>query len=162
MPAPTLMLSLDATACTGCRLCELACVERHYGPVPGHDVAHPMVFDRRRLAIRAERAGPGEWRLEACDHCAERSCVPTCPHLALLTWGNGAVTLIEPRCTGCGACIAVCESHAIRRVGALSKAIKCDGCQEDGDRPACVRACPDDALHMVPLARTAPTEGQPH
>lgn len=160
MPAPTLMLSLDAAACTGCRLCELACVERHYGPVPDHDVEHPLVFNRRRLAIRG--SGEGGWRLEACDHCEARSCVPTCPHLALLTWGNGAVTLFEPRCTGCGACIAACDRHAIRRVGALSKAIKCDGCASDGERPACVVACPHDALRMVPLEARARPEGQPH
>lgn len=152
MPAPTLMLSLRQTACTGCRLCELACVEKHYGPVPGHDVEHPLVYDRRRLAIRPGRpADEGAWRLEACDHCDARSCVPTCPHHALLSWANGAVTLVEPRCTGCGACISACDRHAIRRVGALSKAIKCDGCREDGEHPACVKACPEDALVMVTI-----------
>ena len=148
MPAPSLVLELSPAACTGCRRCELACVERHYGPVPGHDLEHPLVYDRRRLAIRGE---PGAWRLEACDHCEAQSCVPTCPHLALLAWPNGAVTLLEPRCTGCGACVSACDRHAIRRVGALSKAIKCDGCVADGERPACVLACPDDALRMAPL-----------
>lgn len=142
------MLALDPARCTGCRLCELACVEAFYGPVPGHDVQHPLVYDRRRLAIRP---AADSWRIEVCDHCEAHPCVASCPHRALLTWPSGAVTLVEPRCTGCGACIAVCDRHAIRRVNALNVAIKCDGCQDRPGAPPCVSACPEDALRMVPL-----------
>lgn len=148
LPAPDALLALDPARCTGCRLCELACVEDHYGPVPGHDVEHPLVYDRRRLAIRPVGAS---WRIEVCDHCAPHPCVGACPHHALLTWPNGAVSLVEPRCTGCGACIAVCDRRAIRRVNALTVAIKCDGCGDREGEPACVRACPEDALHMERL-----------
>lgn len=123
-------------------------MEDHYGPVPDHDLEHPLVYDRRRLAIR--RAA-GSWRLEVCDHCGPHPCVGTCPHHALLLWPGGAVTLVEPRCTGCGACISACDRRAIRRVNALSVAIKCDGCQDREGAPACVRACPEDALWMEPF-----------
>lgn len=157
MPRPEQMIALRADRCTGCRLCELACVEEHYGPVPGHDISHPRVFERRRLAIRGEL---GAWRLETCDHCEPHPCVGACPHLALLRWPGGAVSLVEPRCTGCGACIAVCDRHAIRRVNALDKAIKCDGCGGREQPPACVRACPEDALALQGLHRlTAPLPG---
>lgn len=148
LPPPDALLALTPERCTGCRLCELACVEDHYGPVPGHDLEHPLVYDRRRLAIRPVAES---WRIEVCDHCEARPCVASCPHHALLSWPNGAVTLVEPRCTGCGACIAVCDRRAIRRVTELSVAIKCDGCQDRPGPPACVRACPEDALRMVPL-----------
>lgn len=146
------MPSLRADRCTGCRLCELACVEDHFGPVPGHDLNHPLVFERRRLAIRP--AGPS-WRLQACDHCAPHPCVSVCPHFALLAWPGGAVSLRADRCTGCGACVAACDRHALRRVSALSLAIKCDGCGARGASPACVAACPEDALFMVPLGGAA-------
>ncbi len=152
-PPPDAMLALDPARCTGCRLCELACVEDHYGPVPGGDLDHPLVYDRRRLAIRPLRGpdGAGSWRIEVCDHCEPHPCVGTCPHHALLAWPSGAVTLVEPRCTGCGACISACDRRAIRRVNALTVAIKCDGCQDREGAPACVRVCPEDALSMVPL-----------
>ena len=145
---PTDLLVLNPGRCTGCRLCELACVEDHYGPVPGGDVRHPLVYERRRLAIRPLDES---WRIEVCDHCGAQPCVSACPHLALLRWPGGAVSLLESRCTGCGACIAVCDRSAIRRVNALDIAIKCDGCSDRDGPPACVRACPEDALHMAPI-----------
>lgn len=152
LPAPDATIVLDPARCTGCRLCELACVEEHFGPVPEHDVEHPLVYDRRRLAIRPATSG-GPWRIEVCDHCEPHPCVGVCPHHALIPWRNGAVTLLTPRCTGCGACITACDRHAIRRVSALSVAIKCDGCHDRPGPPACVRACPDDALGLAPLAQ---------
>lgn len=150
MPAPDQLLVLNPSRCTGCRICELACVEEHYGPIPGHNLEHRWVYERRRLAIRKGR-GDTPWRIEVCDHCTEHPCVATCPHHALLTWSNGAVSLLEPRCTGCGACISACDRHAIRRVNEIDKAIKCDGCHDRASPPACVRACPEDALHMSPI-----------
>lgn len=154
MPRPAREIVLRPERCTGCRLCELACVEHHYGPVPGHDISHPWVFERRRLAIRG---AAGDWRLEVCDHCEAHPCVGACPHLALLLWPGGPVSLVEPRCTGCGACVAVCDRHAIRRVGALDKAIKCDGCGPGPEPPPCARACPEGALEVGALPRlTAP------
>jgi Fe-S-cluster-containing hydrogenase component 2 len=72
--------------------------------------------------------------------------VPVCPHHALIRYSDGRVELIEPRCTGCGKCIAACPFDAIRRVTALDIAVKCDGCAAIGGSPACVPACPTGAL----------------
>ena len=141
---PTL-LQLDAARCTGCRLCELACVEHFYGPVG--DVEAPVVYERRRLAIRG---APGGWRLEVCDHCEAHPCVAVCPHHAILAYSSGAVRLREDRCTGCGACLPACDRHAIRRVSALTVAVKCDGCLPRAGPPPCARACPHDALSAAP------------
>lgn len=145
MSAPRAHVRLDPDRCTGCRLCELACVEDRYGPVPGETVEkrleQPTVYERRRLRIVLGDV----LDIEVCDHCEAHPCVAICPHHALLAWPSGQVDLREDRCTGCGKCIAACDRHAIRRVNALDIAVKCDGCAH---RPgeACVEACPEDAL----------------
>lgn len=156
---------LDPTKCTSCGACEVACVTVRYPELsgPGKPALQPddaLVLERRRLAIRASPATPerpGLPSLDVCVHCPDSPCVTVCPHNALVRFRDGRVELIEPRCTGCGACISACPYRAIRRVTELSIAVKCDNCApmdrpghvvpiEGG--PACVRVCPSGALSL--------------
>lgn len=107
------------------------------------------VLARRRLAIRVVAGLPA---LDVCVHCPEAPCVPVCPHQALLRRPGGVIELVEARCTGCGACVTACPYGAIRRVWALEKAVKCDGCEGLAGGPACAPACPTAALHLVDAA----------
>ena len=106
----------------------------------------PIVLEQRRLRIRAVAGIPS---LDVCVHCPDRPCVPVCPHNALVSFPNGRVELVEPRCTGCGHCIAACTFGAIRRATTLDIAVKCDACAPVGGVPACVPACPTGALSLV-------------
>lgn len=106
----------------------------------------PRVLERRRLAITVVAAVPA---LSVCIHCPDSPCVAVCPHHALLRYPGGRVELIEPRCTGCGKCIGACPYDAIRRVTALDIAVKCDGCRGIHRQPACVEACPTEALSVA-------------
>jgi electron transport protein HydN len=137
--------TLDPTRCTPCGACEHACVDARYG-AEGLAADDPFVLERRRLAIRVIAGVPS---LDVCVHCADSPCVPVCPHLALLRYPGGRVELIEPRCTGCGHCIAACPYKAIRRVTALGIAVKCDGCRALPSGPACAPACPTGALTVA-------------
>lgn len=101
------------------------------------------VLEQRRLRIQVVAGMPA---VDVCTHCADRPCVASCPHHALVVWPSGRVELVEPRCTGCGHCVAACGLHAVWRVGVLDKAVKCDGCRPLGRAPACVDACPTAAL----------------
>lgn len=138
---------LDPSRCTTCHRCEVACVEHRYGLAdlaPGDAI----VLERRRLAIRVVAGLPS---LDVCTHCPDSPCVAVCPHLALIRYRDGRVELLEDRCTGCGKCIGACPFGAIRRVTDLDVAVKCDACRDAGGDPACVPACPEDALTMVDL-----------
>jgi len=80
---------------------------------------------------------------------------------------SGTVRINDPSCVGCATCAASCPYSNIRMVeirdssGAficdegthepLQKATKCDLCLDHVGGPACVRACPYDALSRVDL-----------
>lgn len=135
---------LDPSRCTPCGACEVACVEHRYG-LAGLHPDDALVLERRRLAIRVVAELPS---MDVCVHCPDSPCVSVCPHDALLRYPDGRVELLEPRCTGCGKCIAACPYRAIRRVTDLDIAVKCDACRGLDGGPACVPACPTDALSM--------------
>jgi electron transport protein HydN len=139
--------TLDATRCTSCHACEVACVEVRYG-LTGLAPDDAVVLERRRLAIRVIASVPS---LDVCIHCPDSPCVSVCPHNALLRYRDGRVELLEDRCTGCGKCIGACPYKAIRRVTDLDIAVKCDACRGIHGGPACVPACPSDALTMTSL-----------
>lgn len=124
-------------------------MEARYG-LEGLSPDDALVLERRRLAIRTVAGLP---RLDVCTHCEDAPCIPVCPHFALLRFPDGRVELVEDRCTGCGHCVAACTFRAIRRVTALDIAVKCDGCRTLDGGPACVPACPTNALSMVTAPR---------
>lgn len=135
---------LNASQCTGCHLCEIACVSARYGGGP-YQAEDAFVLEHRRLAIRTFGVLPS---LDVCDHCAAHPCVSVCPHQALIAFRDGRVELWEDRCTGCGKCISACPTRGIRRATDLGIAVKCDGCVPLGQAPACVAACPSGALTL--------------
>lgn len=127
-------LEVDASKCTGCRLCELVCSLRHEG-----------TCNPRRSRIRVRRESLRLDLPEVCIQCEERSCTKACPHQALIEDERGAIRVKEERCTACGACVFACPYHAIQIHPSRHVAMVCDLC--DGD-PACVKYCVLGALRV--------------
>ncbi len=84
-----------------------------------------------------------------CRHCEKAPCMEVCPTKALYKDEDGAVMLNPFKCIGCLMCAVVCP-FGIPDIDKANKImVKCDMCAERrarGLEPACVSACPTDAI----------------
>ncbi|WP_027186286.1 4Fe-4S dicluster domain-containing protein [Desulfovibrio inopinatus] len=156
-----------AAKCIGCRACELACAAAHVpsGSTVG-SLRGPLV--PRLYLTRAEHVCVPV----GCRHCEDAPCITVCPNAAIRRTDAG-VLVDANRCVGCKTCIAACPVGAMematvwkngqpsmRRVVdpddpekfSIEPALlasKCDLCNEREAGPACVAACPNQALTLV-------------
>ena len=99
-------------------------------------------------------------------HCVDPVCMIGCPTGAIhRNVEQGVVVINDDTCIGCGTCANSCPYDNIRLVEIrnlrgqpvldpqtqmpILKATKCDLCYTQLGGPACVRACPHDALQRV-------------
>ncbi|MFQ6371970.1 formate-dependent uric acid utilization protein AegA [Shewanella sp. YIC-542] len=137
----------NAYSCIGCRACEVACVLSHNdGRYPdGAEAFHPRI-----------RVVKWESRVSAavCHHCEDAPCANACPVQAL-TCEDGTIQLQQDKCIGCKSCVLACPFGAINMVyqttpnGDKAYAHKCDLCHSNDVGPACVQACPTQALRLL-------------
>ena len=133
----------DPEKCTGCRACEIACFCAHsdlqgktVGTV-GIPVA-PGLFATKR----EEGYAPVQ-----CKHCEDAPCLLACEREAIVRH-EGRVLVDTQKCTSCTShvCASTCPFGAIRPTPLPAK---CDLCIGKDEGPACVRACPHQALRYV-------------
>jgi Fe-S-cluster-containing dehydrogenase component/CRP-like cAMP-binding protein len=158
--ATTAML-IDLNRCVRCDDCVRACASTHGGNP--RFIRHGKTYDHWMVA-------------NACMHCADPVCMIGCPGGAIYRSQVGGVVVInDDTCVGCAICASSCPYNNIRMVeirarnGAalvdpdsgrsILKATKCDLCNTNPGGPACVRACPHDALRRVDFQPESLQEG---
>lgn len=135
----------DMTRCIGCRCCEVACNEQN---------GNPAEVSWRRVGEVEGGSYPHVKRFHlsmACNHCLEPACLEGCPTDAYEKLENGIVKHHADRCVGCQYCTWNCpygvpQYHAERRI-----VTKCHMCVDrigGGNLPACVEACPVQAIQI--------------
>ncbi len=151
MSSPVAML-IDTTRCTGCESCVLACKEvNHLGADrlrPGQETEDALSSTRFTTVLRR----PGDHFVkQQCRHCVEPACVSVCPVGAMQKTPEGPVIYDSTRCIGCRYCLVACP-YGIPRyewdasVPYVRKCTLCYSRVADGKKPACVDACPHEAL----------------
>lgn len=126
------------------------------GAAPPREAARDEDFD-----VFA-RAAPRKLLLpSSCQHCENPACLVDCPTGAIGKHPSGEVVIREALCTGCGACVRACPWDNVRLderprgaprpagVAADLVAVKCDLCREWEGGPACVQACPVEAISRI-------------
>lgn len=128
-------VSVDPSKCTGCGICELACIQEKGESSP------------LKSRIRVVRMKPLFNFALACKSCEDAKCVKACPEKALSQAENTGIILVsEKKCKGCDWCVQACEHGGILIHDDTGLAVTCDLC---GGTPQCVEFCPEEALETV-------------
>jgi len=149
----------DFTRCVGCRSCEEACNEVNGLPKPAKPFDDYSVLDEHRrttekaftVVNRYETSKGVVFRKIQCNHCQEPACATACLVHAYTKTPEGAVIWNEKACIGCRYCMHACPFYipAFEYDRPAPRIRKCTMCYprvKEGKLPACVEACPMEAL----------------
>jgi Fe-S-cluster-containing dehydrogenase component/DMSO reductase anchor subunit len=136
----------DLNRCTGCEACIIACtIENHQKQETNWRQVY--TFNETR-----HPALPLFSLSMACNHCIDAACKKNCPALAYSKDPEtGAVIHHSERCMGCQYCTWACPYDAPQYNRVKGVIEKCDFCIQrlrEDDAPACVCACPTNALRI--------------
>lgn len=136
----------DMSKCIGCKCCEVACAEQNNNPP---DISW------RRVGEMEGGVYPNTQRLYlsmGCNHCVEPSCMTGCPTEAYSKDAATGIVLHDANmCIGCEYCIWNCPYNVPvfnEERGVVGKCDMCHGRLAEGDKPACVNACPSEAIQI--------------
>jgi formate dehydrogenase iron-sulfur subunit len=151
------MLSIlfDVTRCKGCERCVDACVEANgLDPVAAaQDRATTPDGLSANRPLSVVSVGDGRFARMSCMHCVDPSCVSACLVGAIRKTPEGPVVYDPDMCIGCRYCMLACPFHVPRyewqdTMPFVKKCSMCFDRLRDGGKPACVEACPNEALQF--------------
>lgn len=161
-PGEQYAFHVELDACSGCKSCVAACHSLN-----GLDETE--TWRDVGLILGGTRQSPFSQTITtACHHCEDPACLNGCPVLAYekdpLT---GIVRHLDDQCIGCSYCVLKCPYDVpkySKRLGIVRKCDLCHGRLAHGEAPACVQACPTQAIRVVtvPIASLAlPATSEP-
>ena len=103
-----------------------------------------LTDDERRMLFEIESISM-MYLPRICNHCANPSCVASCPSGALYKRGEDGIVLVnQEKCRGWRACVTACPYKKMYynwQTGKSEKCILCFPRVETGQPPACFHAC---------------------
>ncbi|MBI2422725.1 MAG: nitrate reductase subunit beta [Candidatus Hydrogenedentes bacterium] len=103
-----------------------------------------LTEDERRVLLEVEQITM-MYLPRICNHCANPSCVASCPSGALYKRGEDGIVLVnQDTCRGWRACVAACPYKKVYynwKTGKSEKCILCYPRIETGQPPACFHSC---------------------
>jgi len=145
-PGQQLAFEVDLDRCSGCKACVAACHNlngldegeswRDVGLVLGGMPELPVL----------------QHVTSACHHCLDPACLNACPVDAYEKDPHtGIVRHLDDQCIGCRYCMLACPYDAPKYHAGKGIVRKCDMCHDRlavGEAPACVQACPHEAIRI--------------
>jgi Fe-S-cluster-containing dehydrogenase component/DMSO reductase anchor subunit len=142
---------VDLDSCSGCKACVTACHSLN-GLDPGE-----IWRDVGLLHGGTSELPVMQHVTAACHHCIDPACLNACPVMAYeknpLT---GIVKHLDDQCIGCQYCIFACPYDVPKYNKKKGIIRKCDMCSSRlavGEAPACVQACPHQAIRITIAVR---------
>ncbi len=138
---------VDLDACSGCKACVTACHNlngldegetwRAVGVLHGGSATAPVQ----------------QTVTSACHHCLDPACMTGCPVGAYEKNSiTGIVRHLDDQCIGCQYCTFTCPYEVPQYNVKRGIVRKCDMCSDRlaaGEAPACVQACPNEAIAIT-------------
>jgi formate dehydrogenase iron-sulfur subunit len=142
---------VDLDSCTGCKACVTAC--HNLNGLEEHETWRKVGL----LTGGSSRLPVLQHVTTACHHCLEPACMQGCPVQAYEKDPvTGIVRHLDDQCIGCQYCILKCPYDVPRYSKSKGIVRKCDMCSNrlaDGEAPACVQACPNEAIRITIVER---------
>lgn len=142
---------VDLDKCTGCKACVAACHSLN-----GLDDEESW----RNIGLLADSTNDlalQQTVTTACHHCVDPGCLNGCPVLAYEKDPiTGIVHHLDDQCIGCQYCVMKCPYDVPKYSKRLGIVRKCDLCHQrlaDGEAPACVQSCPNEAIRVTLIHR---------
>jgi DMSO reductase iron-sulfur subunit len=146
LPGEQYRFHFDMTKCIGCRSCEVACNEQN---------GNPADLRWRRIGEIEGGSWPDTSRhylSMGCNHCLSADCLRGCPVDAYKKDPvTGIVLHSAEACIGCQYCVWNCPYSVPQfnpERGVVGKCDMCHGRLTSGLEPACVNACPENAIEI--------------
>jgi class I fructose-bisphosphate aldolase len=125
-----------AMNCTGCRVCEAACV--HF-----HSTEFNQEMSRLRIEFKYRATEPHLSKPVVCPLC--NKCVEACADGALKIGSDGYLVLDKSLCDGCGDCVEACPLH-LMVLQDDGTPLFCDLCEGN---PQCILWCQKNAIVLT-------------
>ncbi|GAA5507162.1 DmsC/YnfH family molybdoenzyme membrane anchor subunit [Novipirellula caenicola] len=154
-PGQQYSFDVDLDQCSGCKACVVAC---HTMNGLDEDESWRRVGT---LTIGEPEAPRIQHVTTACHHCEDPGCLNGCPVKAYeKDPQTGIVRHLDDQCIGCKYCTMMCPYEVPQYSERLGIVRKCDMCHQRlsaGEAPACVQACPNEAISIA-VVNIAETE----
>jgi len=157
-PGQQYAFEVNLDQCTGCKACVVAC---HH--------ENGLEEDETWRSVGLLYGGSSQYPVmqhitSACHHCLDPACMNGCPVNAYeKDKQTGIVKHLEDQCIGCQYCTFTCAYDVPKYSKKKGIVHKCDMCISRlnvGEAPACVRACPSEAIRIT-LVDTAVVRENP-
>jgi formate dehydrogenase iron-sulfur subunit len=146
-PGQQYAFEVDLDRCSGCKACVSACHSLN-----GLDDGE--TWRKTGLLVSQDWARPFQRTVTAsCHHCVDPGCLNGCPVLAYEKDPvTGIVRHLDDQCIGCQYCVMKCPYDVPKYLPDRGIVRKCDMCADrlaGSEAPACVQACPSEAIRIV-------------
>jgi Fe-S-cluster-containing dehydrogenase component/DMSO reductase anchor subunit len=143
-PGQQYAFEVDLDRCSGCKACVSAC--HALNGLDEHETWRDV-----GLLIGGTANNPVMQHVTtACHHCLEPACMIACPVNAYEKDATtGIVRHLDDQCFGCQYCTLACPYDVPKYHAGKGIVRKCDMCADRlavGEAPACVQACPHEAI----------------
>lgn len=151
-PGQQYAFEVNLDACTGCKACVVGC---HH--MNGLDNTETW---RKVDLLKGDEPQPTVQHLtSACHHCVDPGCATGCPVQAYeKDESTGIVAHLDDQCIGCRYCELKCPYEVPQYSESLGIVRKCDMCigrLQEGEAPACVQSCPNEAIKITTVDKSS-------